>query len=104
GNVIADTVKMTGIVRSFDPKYREIVPAQIEKIVKGITDAHDADYELEYVNGHPSIHNDEYVTKIMEETICEQFGEDTLKIIKPTMGAESFSYYSQEAPGTYINI
>ncbi|MBB6448755.1 amidohydrolase [Geomicrobium halophilum] len=35
GNVIADRVKISGIVRSYDPKYRTSIPKRMEQIVKG---------------------------------------------------------------------
>lgn len=104
GNVIADKVEMNGIVRSFDPKYREIIPKRIEEVLKGITEAHGASYTLDYQHGFPSLYNDTEVTKRVEDAIREHFTADTLIKLPPIMGAESFAYYSQKVPGTYVHI
>ena len=55
-NVIPDTVKLSGSVRSLNPEVRENAPLFIEKIVKGITDAYDATYTIDYVYGYSYSH------------------------------------------------
>ncbi|WP_047154829.1 M20 family metallopeptidase [Aneurinibacillus tyrosinisolvens] len=103
-NVIPGAVEICGTVRSFDAKLRESVPQLMERIVKGITEAHGAGYEFKYQCGYRPVINDEQVTKVIEETVLEAFGEGTLYMMKPNMGGEDFSAFQQKAPGTYFYV
>ncbi|UOF90983.1 M20 family metallopeptidase [Fodinisporobacter ferrooxydans] len=103
-NVIADTVEMAGTVRSFDEKFRKSVPVHMERVVKGITEAHGATYKFRYEYGYfPVINNDE-VTRVIEETVLEVYGDDAIDLQKPKMGAEDFSAFLRKAPGCYFVI
>lgn len=103
-NVIPSSVSIGGSVRSFNPELRENVPNYIDRIVKGITEAHGATYEFDYQFGYAPTINDEEVTRLMDETICEVFGEGSREILKPIMGSEDFSAFQKVVPGSYIVI
>src|SRR3712207_1442747 len=101
-NVIPGCVEMLGTVRTLDPEVRKRVPELMERIVKGITEAHGASYEFEYQFGFRPVINDKEVTRAIEETVREVFGEETLEIVRPTLGGEDFSALQQKAPGTFF--
>ncbi|MEH7415697.1 M20 family metallopeptidase [Neobacillus drentensis] len=103
-NVIPGSVEICGTVRSFDAKLRETVPELMERIVKGITDAHGASYEFNYQLGYRPVINQEDVTRVIEETVLEVFGAEALDKMKPNMGGEDFSAYQQKAPGTFFYV
>ncbi|MFD0825606.1 M20 family metallopeptidase [Neobacillus sp. M.A.Huq-85] len=103
-NVIPNTVEIGGTVRSFDAKLRESIPPLMERIIKGITQAHGADYDFSYNYGYRPVVNDEAVTRGIEETVLELFGEEALASIKPDMGGEDFSAFQQKAPGAFFYI
>ncbi|MFJ9383945.1 M20 family metallopeptidase [Peribacillus sp. NPDC101481] len=103
-NVIPSKVSIGGSVRSFNPELREEIPNFIERIVKGITEAHGATYEFDYQFGYAPTINDEEVTRLMDETVCEIFGEESREISKPIMGSEDFSAFQKVVPGSYIGI
>lgn len=103
-NVIADSVEMNGTVRSFDVKYRETMPVLMERVIKGITEAHGATYEFKYLTGYLPVINHDEVTKLVEETVREVYGEETISYEKPKMGAEDFSAFMQDTPGCYFLI
>ncbi len=101
-NVIPGTVEMLGTVRTLDPEVREKVPEIMERVVKGITSAHGAEYEFEYQFGYRPLINDDEVTRAIEETVRETFGDEALEIMRPTMGGEDFSAFQQKAPGAFF--
>ncbi|MGE7594676.1 amidohydrolase [Peribacillus frigoritolerans] len=103
-NVIPSKVSIGGSVRSFNPQQQVEIPNFIERIVKGITEAHGATYEFDYQFGYAPTINDEEVTRLMDETVCEVFGEESREILKPIMGSEDFSAFQEVVPGTYIGI
>ncbi|MCM3080632.1 amidohydrolase [Brevibacillus invocatus] len=103
-NVIPGTAYLCGTVRTFTPELREKIPQRIEQIVKGITEAHEATYEFTYEKGYAALINDEKITKTIEASIIEIFGESAVEYFKPCMGGEDFSAYMEKAPGSYITL
>lgn len=71
----------------------------MERIIKGITEAHEAAYVFEYEKGYSTIINDQIVSKLIEETVLEVMGEAALHIRKIEMRGEDFSFYQQVVPG-----
>ncbi len=103
-NVIPGSVEIAGAVRSFDQSLRETVPALMERVIKGITEAHGASYEFQYQYGYRPVINDAEVARLMEETVLEVFGEEALDKMRPNMGGEDFSAFQQKAPGCFFYV
>ncbi|HSU79808.1 MAG TPA: amidohydrolase, partial [Candidatus Angelobacter sp.] len=103
-NVIPGSVYLNGTVRSFKSELREEVPALMERIIKGVTEAHGATYEFNYQKGYRPVINDKEVTAKLREALVEAFGEETIQEGVPTMGAEDFSGFQQKAPGTFFMV
>jgi amidohydrolase len=99
-NVLPDRAELAGTVRSFDRTVRERMPELIEEIVRGVTSAHGASYELDYTFGYQPVVNDEDATALVRAAI----GEDECADLAPIMGGDDFSAYLAEAPGCYAFI
>ncbi|EJL43548.1 N-acyl-L-amino acid amidohydrolase [Brevibacillus agri] len=103
-NVIPGTVEICGTVRSFDQTLRESVPGLMERVIKGITEAHGASYKFKYEFGYRPVINDEEVTRLMEEVVVESLGAEWVEHMRPTMGGEDFSAFQQKAPGCFFYV
>ncbi|MBM7643953.1 amidohydrolase [Scopulibacillus daqui] len=103
-NIIPQSINLGGTVRSFNPEVRSQAPKLMEKIIKGITDAHGASYEFDYHFGYASVINDERVTAKMEELIEEEFGKEYIEYPPAIMGGEDFSAFLTKAPGCFIPV
>lgn len=103
-NVIPGSVEICGTVRSFDKDLRESVPKLMERVIKGITEAHGATYEFTYEFGYRPVINDAEVTQLMEDVVVEALGEKWIERMRPTMGGEDFSAYQQKAPGCFFFV
>lgn len=101
-NIIPDRVTLGGTVRTFDPEIRSQIPIWIEKVTKGLSEAHDASYQLDYQFGYSSVVNEEKITSLVEQTIVEKFGESNRVISEGIMGGEDFSAFSAAAPGCFV--
>jgi len=100
-NVIAPEVEMTGTVRTFDQGLRESMPLTIERIVRGIVDAHGARHVLDYTMNYPSVINDDDATQLLKAAAAEIVGQDHVKVIPPSMGGEDFAYYAERVPACF---
>ncbi|MGG1688712.1 M20 family metallopeptidase [Heyndrickxia ginsengihumi] len=103
-NVIPGSVEIMGTVRTFDPDVRKDIPIHMERIVKGITAAHNAEYEFDYSFGYRAVINDDDITQILEETVEEVYGSDAIERMDPSMVGEDFSAYQQVAKGAFFYI
>ncbi|PSO70203.1 MAG: hydrolase [Cyanobacteria bacterium QH_9_48_43] len=104
-NVVADRVRMSGTVRSLHPETHANLPAWIEKIIANICDTYGASYEMNYQRGAPSVQNDFALTQLVEGAAQEAWGSDHVQILpEPSLGAEDFSGYLEEAPGTMFRL
>ncbi|UOQ91550.1 amidohydrolase [Halobacillus shinanisalinarum] len=103
-NVIPDTALLSGSIRSLNPELRQQIPSLIERIVKGVTEAHNASFEVDYHFGYGSVVNDNRVREVIEETIIDVWGEDTLLKPSSLMTGEDFSAFTDEIPGCFIFV
>ena len=103
-NVIPDRAELKGTVRSFDPGLRERAPDMIERVLRGVCEAHGAKYEYRYENGYRPLINDDGVAEVLRQVALEVVGEERTVLAKPTMGGEDFSAYLEKAPGAYFNV
>ncbi|MHB1626757.1 MAG: M20 family metallopeptidase [Bacilli bacterium] len=103
-NVIPGAATLMGTVRTFDAQLRDSAPALMERIIKGVTEAHGAAYEFHYQKSYSPVINDEEVTKLLAESLTEAFGETVVRPALPTMGGEDFSAFQKRAPGSFFFI
>jgi amidohydrolase len=104
-NVIADQVRMAGTVRSLHPETHAHLPEWIESLVTSVCSTYGAKCQVKYRRGVPSVQNDQFLTKIIEEAGLEAWGQDRVLILtEPSMGAEDFSLYLEQVPGTMFRL
>ena len=101
-NIIADKATLIGTVRYFVPEVQQNIIREIEKIVKGVCDTHDASYIFDYHKGYPPLVNRENEAEIVLEASKNVAEIHTREEIIPVMGGEDFSYYTIEKPGAYF--
>lgn len=103
-NVIPESAELTGTVRTFDAELRTQIPQVMERIIKGVTEAHGAEYEFVYERGYRPVVNDPTVTRELAEVVEAACGPNVLVTLRPTMGGEDFSAFLQKAPGSFFFI
>ncbi len=103
-NIIAEKVEFGGTVRTYDAAFRDGIIEQMDRILKGITSAHGATYELEYRKTYPSIVNDRHLIDATLPAFRRIVGEKNVIELIPGMGGEDFSYFAQVVPGFYFRL
>jgi|AntAceMinimDraft_16_1070373.scaffolds.fasta_scaffold10769_3 amidohydrolase len=104
-NVIADNVSMEGTIRCTSPKTRKLVEAKFKRIIKGVTSAYGAEYELNYKYGYPSTINDKRMTDLVRKTSEEVVGENNvIKLNNPELVGEDVSYFLKKFPGCFFYL
>jgi hippurate hydrolase len=102
-NVIPETIRLAGTVRTLDDAVRRAVAAQIERIAKHTAEAMGIAAETTYDFGYPVTMNDPAETAFAVRVAAEVVGDANVEADRPSeMGAEDFSYMLEERPGAYV--
>jgi amidohydrolase len=103
-NIIPEVARLSGTVRTFRPETRGAVRAALERVVRGVTEAHGASYAFEYAEGYDAVVNDADVAGIVARAARAELGEGSVVEIAPIMGGEDFSAYLTAAPGAFFFV
>jgi len=102
-NIIPETARLGGTVRTFDTDLRERMPERIEELAKGVAKGMRGDAELDYKFSYPVTSNDAGAAKLALGVAGELFGEERVEeLVHPSMGAEDFSFFLEKVPGAFI--
>ena len=99
-NIIPDEVKMQLTVRTYKPKVRERVLADIDRIAKGCAAAAGIPPDLAPTVSvskdlvAPATYNNPELTKRLVAVWKKSLGDENVEFVDPTMGGEDFSEYS----------
>jgi hippurate hydrolase len=102
-NVVPETVRLVGTVRSFRPETRELAERRLREIATKVADALGASAEIDYVRGYPATVNSAREAAFAASVGERIFGKgNVITDPTPTMGGEDFSYMLQARPGAYV--
>ncbi|MCX6283087.1 MAG: M20 family metallopeptidase [Bacteroidetes bacterium] len=103
-NVIPDTVRLEGTVRTFDEKWRSRVHELLKQIASGTAEAMGGSCDVVVDRGYPYVFNNEGLTDRLIELSGEYLGETNIKPMEQKMGAEDFSYFAQHIPACLYGL
>lgn len=109
-NIIADRVKLSGMIRATSLESKNVIKDRIEKIVTNQCLAMGAEASINFIDGYPAVINDEDFTKYFAQ-IAEDFSNNyydrkinLYEVKNPILAAEDFGFYSNLIPACYISI
>ncbi|GAB1531707.1 MULTISPECIES: M20 family metallopeptidase [Brevibacillus] len=103
-NIIADSCRLTGTVRSFLPEVRDRAEQRLTEIAEGTATMMGGSATVVYERGYPAVINHEKETAIAREAAIAAFGAGRVESMKPLMGGEDFSYYLEKVHGAYLFV
>ncbi|OTN87838.1 hypothetical protein A5819_000286 [Enterococcus sp. 7E2_DIV0204] len=101
-NVIPDTAKIQGTVRTNNKEVRAFIQKRIEGIIDGICKMYDATYDLDYLLGYSEVNNDSDATDIVMAAAEKVVGKERMFEALKMMGGEDFSAYTDVRPGSFF--
>ena len=102
-NIIPETARLGGTVRTLNEALRRRMPERIEAIARGVAGGMRGDADLDYNFSYPVTRNDTESARHALDAATELFGEEhVLQLENPSMGAEDFAYFLQKVPGAFI--
>lgn len=103
-NVIPESVELLGTLRTFRPETKAELVAGMERILRGVSEAHAATFSFQFEDGYPAVVNDAEVAAVVEGAVRAELGEQAVTTIAPVMGGEDFAAYLQRAPGAFFVV
>lgn len=101
-NIIPETAKLTGNVRTTSPVIRDEMPARIRRIAEGVGSAFRCEAGVKFLPVYPVTVNDGKMVEMLTETAGALMGEDALEEQPVILGSEDFSFYQERIPGAFF--
>jgi hippurate hydrolase len=104
-NVIPGEVHIGGTTRTTTPENRALAQRRIKEICDGAAQMYGVKIEVEHRPGYPPTVNNPEQTKFalgVAATVCGEHG--VRDNVKPSMGAEDFSYMLEKVPGAMVML
>ena len=104
-NVLPGRAMLGGTVRTFESKLQEALEAGMRRICAAVAMAHDVRISFDFHRGYPPTINAPQPSALCRRAATDALGADRLLTnLKPSMGAEDFSYLASVVPGCYAWI
>jgi hippurate hydrolase len=102
-NIIPETARLGGTVRTLNAELRERMPERIEELARGVAKGMRGDVNLDYDFSYPVTGNDADAARLALGVAGELFGEErAVELDNPSMGAEDFAFFLEKVPGAFI--
>jgi amidohydrolase len=100
-NIVADSVHMTGTIRTYDEKIRAQMHQDVRRTAENIAKSANAQASVSITKTYDVTVNDEALTERMVPVLMRAADNNVAQA--PLAGAsEDFSFFAQQAPGLYV--
>lgn len=104
-NIIPDEAHLAGTVRTLTANARERMEAAVHRIADGVCASAGATCAVKYIHGAPPVVNDEGIARLVRAAAVEAVGAERVSdLVQPSMGAEDFAYFLEQAPGVMFRL
>jgi len=101
-NILAERVRLTGTLRTFDAAARTQLMAQMEQVLAGVCAAHGASYRLECFDYAPPVINDRAAAEHLHHAATAVLGDAAVHNGPMMMVAEDVAEFLQRVPGCFF--
>lgn len=104
-NILASSVKLSGIIRTVDPSTREVLTRRVRELAESICSSLGGECEISFDQGYPCLINDPDMTGLVERSAVRILGSDSVvKLRNPSMGVDDFACFLEKVPGCYFML
>ncbi|MBU6372319.1 MAG: amidohydrolase [Alphaproteobacteria bacterium] len=104
-NIIPEEVKMSGTLRTFDPKQRIEMQKKVTTTVNNLAASYGAKAEVRFAASGAVTWNDPKLSSWIAAPLVEAAGADRVDgARRPTMVSEDFSYFQEQIPGVFYHL
>lgn len=109
-NVIPDTAKMAGTIRTFNPETRKFITQRLQEISENVASTFRAEASVNLPIGCPSLIVDENLVDSANKHLSDLLGKDNVYPMDKLMpggrmtGSEDFGYVSERVPSIMLSL
>jgi len=103
-NVIPDSARIEGTVRSFKDEVRELIKRRIGELAHGLEAGFGVNCDYRFKDGVPPCRNDETVSRDLYRASARVLEEKDLFWLEPKTGAEDFALFTQRVSGAIMRL
>ncbi len=102
-NVIPDRVEISGTIRYMNTDIQKQIHTEIERALS-VAKSLGGDFEHNIAIGYPPMKNDQKVIDLFTDVATDLLGDGHIQDHDPEMGAEDFSFFTNEVPGAMFGL
>jgi amidohydrolase len=103
-NIVPETARLSGTIRTFDPDVRGQVHEKIRRVVTQVAESQGATATIDIDPGVPVTFNDAALTSQLSPTLEAIYGAERVSEPARITGAEDFSFFQEQVPGFFFFI
>jgi len=104
GNIIPESTRLSGTIRTLDPKMRLDIRTRIRRTAESIAASAGATAEVAIFPGAPVTYNDQALAARMTGTFRRLAGPAFKTDPPPLTASEDFAFYQEKVPGLYFFV
>ncbi len=102
-NVIPERAKLSGTIRSFEPRATARVLERFRQVLSGVSASFGVEVNETIEVGYPVLMNDSGCAEVVRRVAIEAFGAERVSEADlPMAGGEDFAYFAQARPSAYF--
>jgi len=102
-NIIPESVRMLGTVRTLTKETANLIANRLEQQLKGITEAAGGSYSFRFNRGYPVVTNTKTEADLVLSSMRDLFGDSSvIELEKPIMAGEDFAFYQDHFPSAFF--
>lgn len=103
-NVIPQTAKLTGTVRTYVPAVRDHMEQRLTEIAETVARAYRAEADVVYLRGYPPMVNDPEMSAFARTAAAEIVGPENVHDARPIMAGEDLAFVLERVPGCMLSL
>ncbi|WP_339200335.1 M20 family metallopeptidase [Paenibacillus sp. FSL P2-0322] len=103
-NVIAETCRLSGTIRTFDEETRTVMKERLHEVTELTAATYGTTAQVRYIMGYPPVVNDTHEASRFFNEAKSVFGEENVQKASKLMPAEDFAYYLERVPGCFMFV
>lgn len=101
-NILADEAIFGGTIRTFDNELTNLIEAELNHVLSHVAKSQQCHMHLDFKRSYPATVNAQSAYELLKQTLSYLPQSHITDPVKPTMGAEDFSFMLQQKPGCYF--
>ncbi len=103
-NIIPQTARLSGTIRTFKPDVYQTVETRFKEIVENVASAMDCQAEIDLLRVTFPVDNDPEMINAMTDVVKDFDPEARIDHDHQTMGSEDFSLFIKDTPGCFVMV